>query len=256
MARKLHTNTFAGGKHEMYTNKRWFKLGSFLLISLLVLPFTGMADIQKVNYKAEDQYERAERAADVLQELTRTPEKGIPRELLDGAQGIAVIPHVLKGAFVIGGSWGKGLISVRQRNGAWGTPIYVDITGGSFGFQIGGSATDLVLVFRNRRGVESLLSSKLKLGADASVAAGPVGRSAQASTDVKLNAEILSYSRSKGAFIGVALDGAVLSLDNSANEKVYGMSGKQVIDNPRISSPATKPFSAALRQYSPAAIVK
>jgi lipid-binding SYLF domain-containing protein len=256
----------------MYTHKRWFKLSSFLLVILLGLPFTGMAGIKfweknkdkeprsqaraDVPSKTEDQYERAQRAAEVLQDLTSTPEKGIPRSLLDGAYGIAVFPHVLKGAFVVGGSWGKGLLSVREKNGSWAPPIYVDITGGSFGFQIGGSATDLVLVFQNRRGVESLLSSKLKLGADASIAGGPVGRSAQASTDVKLNAEILSYSRSKGAFVGISLDGAVVSLDNSANEKVYGMGGREALDSPRLSSPVTMPFRAALRQYSPAATVK
>jgi len=197
------------------------------------------------------QYDRAQRAADVLQSLTGTPEKGIPKGLLDDAKGIAVFPHVVKGAFVIGGSWGKGLLSVRERNGNWGAPIYVDLAGGSYGFQIGAEATDLVLVFRSEHGVKSMLSSKLKLGADASVAAGPVGRTAQAATDVKLNAEILAYSRSKGVFAGIALDGAVISLDNSANEKVYGMDGKQVLAHPRASSPVTKAFQAALLRYSP-----
>jgi len=198
-----------------------------------------------------DQYDRAQNAGDVIGDLNRTPETGIPKYLMDRAYGIAVFPHVVKAAFIVGGSWGKGLLSVR-RDGRWESPIYVELTGGSFGFQIGGEATDLVLVFTDRKGVDSLLSAKLKLGADASVAAGPVGREAEASTDIKLNASIYAYSRSRGLFAGIALDGAVMSLDNSSNRKVYGMEGKEVLDSaPRIS-PVTTPFLAALRQYSPA----
>lgn len=208
------------------------------------------ADIPK---DAEDQYERAQEAAAVLGELTRTPDKGIPKDLLDDAHGIAIFPHVVKAAFGIGGRWGKGLLSTRQ-NGVWGPPVYVDLTGGSFGFQIGGSATDLVLVFRTRRGVDSLMSSKLKLGADASVAAGPVGRTAEAGTDVKLNAEIYSYSRAKGVFAGVALDGAVVDFDNSANRKVYGVEGREVLAGKTTTSPVTMPFQTALKQHTPSRI--
>ena len=144
------------------------------------------ADIPK---DEQTQYDRAQDAAEILGDLTRTPDKGIPQGLLERAYGIAVFPHVVKAAFVVGGRWGKGLISVRQTSG-WSAPAYIEITGGSFGFQIGGQATDLVLVFTSRKGVDSLLSSKVKLGADASVAAGPVGRAAEAGTDVKLNSGV------------------------------------------------------------------
>ena len=233
-------------------------MGVFFLVSALCLPLAAApagknnqrqarADIPK---DTEDQYERAQEAAEVLGELTQTPDKSIPRELLENAQGIAVFPRVIKAAFGIGGRWGKGLISVRQGS-SWGTPVFVEITGGSFGFQIGGQATDLVLVFTSRKGVDSLMKSKVKLGGDASVAAGPVGRTAEAGTDVGLRAEIYSYSRSKGLFAGVALDGAVVSFDNSANSKVYGMEGKEVLAGRGATSPVTQAFLAALRQHSP-----
>jgi lipid-binding SYLF domain-containing protein len=245
---------------RMHRNK-CFTLSVFILVLALALPMALAADPHgghngrqqaraDIPRNAVDQYDRAQKAADVLVDLNRAPETGIPKYLMDRAYGIAVFPHVVKGAFIVGGSWGKGLLSVR-RNGRWEAPIYVELTGGSFGFQIGGEATDLVLVFTDRRGVDSLLSSKVKLGADASVAAGPVGRSAQAGTDVKLNAAVYSYSRSKGLFGGIALDGAVLSLDNSANRKVYGMDGKQVLARALRPSSVTMPFLAALRQYSP-----
>lgn len=244
----------------MFTNKFGFKLNILCLILALVLPVTLLAAPGQQSGRTqaraampkdtEDQYERAQRAAEVLNALTGAPDKGIPRDLLDRAYGIAVFPHVVKAAFGIGGRWGKGLISVRQGN-TWSTPTYVDITGGSFGLQIGGQATDLVLVFTSRKGVNSLMKSKLKLGADASVAAGPVGRTAEAATDVALNAEVYSYSRAKGLFAGVALDGAVVDFDDSANKKVYGMKGRDVLAGRAASSPVSMPFYAALRQHSP-----
>lgn len=246
----------------MSINKWWFKLSVSCLTLALALPVTLSADPKDKSQKgqqqaradipkdAEDQYDRAKDAAEVLGDLTRTPDKGIPKELLSDAHGIAIFPHVLKAAFGIGGRWGKGLLSTRQ-NGVWGPPVYVDLTGGSFGFQIGGSSTDLVLVFRTRKGVDSLMSSKLKLGADASIAAGPVGRTAEAGTDLKLNAEVYSYSRAKGLFAGIALDGAVVDFDDSANQKVYGVDGRQVLSGKTNTSPVTMPFQTALRQYTP-----
>jgi len=248
----------------MSRNKFWFRLNVLFLILAVGTPAAligapkllhktpqrqARADIPK---NVADQYDRAQDAAEILGDLTRTPDKGIPRSLLDRAYGIAVFPHVVKAALGVGGRWGKGLISVRQASG-WSAPAYVEIAGGSFGFQIGGQATDLVLVFTSRKGVDSLLNSKVKLGADASVAAGPVGRAAEAGTDVKLNSEIYAYSRSKGLFAGIALDGAVVSFDNSANQKVYGIDGREVIAGRAVSSPVTRPFQAALRQHSPSA---
>jgi lipid-binding SYLF domain-containing protein len=262
MARNLHLPShefIREGITNMFRGKFSLKLILLFFALALCLPITlaartpkrqARADIPK---NAEAQYDRAQSAADILSDLARTPDKGIPRSLLDRAYGIAVFPHVVKAAFGIGGRWGKGLVSVRRSHG-WSAPAYVEITGGSFGFQIGGQATDLVLVFTTRRGVDSLLNSKVKLGADASVAAGPVGRAAEAGTDVKLNSEIYAYSRSKGLFGGISLNGAVVSFDNSANRRVYGMEGRQVIAGKGPSSPVTRPFLAALHEYSPKVI--
>jgi lipid-binding SYLF domain-containing protein len=202
----------------------------------------------------DDQADRALKAAAVLRDIVRVPETSIPRDLMDRAYGMAVIPNVVKAAFGVGGSWGKGLLSVRT-DGKWSPPVYIDLAGGSFGFQIGAQATDLVLVFTERRSVQSILDSKLKLGADASVAAGPVGRQASAGTDAKLNAAVYSYSRSKGLFAGIALDGVVITIDDSANDKVYGSStsAKEILSGSVRTSPVTTPFLTALKQQSPRA---
>ncbi len=166
--------------------------------------------------------QQASDAVRVMREIMATPDKSIPSDLLRDARAVAVIPDVLKVGFIFGGRRGEGLISVKQPDGSWSYPSYVVIAGGSFGLQIGVSKTDLVLVFRTQRGVDSLVSGKFTIGADASAAAGPVGRSAGAATDGSLNAEIYSYSRSRGLFAGIALDGAVLKPDYAANAKIYG----------------------------------
>jgi len=146
----------------------------------------------------------------------------VPANLIQDAQAIAVIPDVIKAGLVIGGRHGVGLISVKGASGTWSNPSYVSMSGGSIGFQIGVESTDAILVFRTQRGVDSIVHGKFTLGADASVAAGPVGRDAHAATDAQLKAEIYSYSRSRGLFAGVALDGSVLAIDNDANQAVYG----------------------------------
>ncbi len=169
-----------------------------------------------------DESERVQRAVEVLDEVMQMPERAIPRKLLEDAYAIAVIPDVVKAGLVVGGRHGKGLISIRLPDGTWSTPSFIRMTGGSIGFQAGVQATDVVLVFRSARGVDSIVNGKFTLGADAAVAAGPVGRTAQASTDAQLRAEIYSYSRSRGLFAGVALDGAVISIDNRANTRAYG----------------------------------
>jgi lipid-binding SYLF domain-containing protein len=166
--------------------------------------------------------DRARDATEVLVEILEIPEHTVPPRLLRDAEAIAVIPDVIKAGFVVGGKHGKGLLSVRGANGAWSNPSFIQLTGGSFGFQAGVQSADVILVFRSRRGVESLVNGKFTLGADASVAAGPVGRNAAAGTDAQLKAEILSYSRARGLFAGVALDGAVLQIDKKANREVYG----------------------------------
>ena len=170
----------------------------------------------------EVENERAADASRVLGEILRIPEDRIPDKLLAEAEAIAVIPNVIKAGFGIGGRRGRGLIAIRGRDGTWSNPSFITLTGGSFGFQAGVQSADVILVFRTRRGVDSIVGGKFTLGADASVAAGPVGRSAQASTDERLKAEILSYSRARGLFAGVALDGTRLAIDNKSNQRVYG----------------------------------
>lgn len=170
----------------------------------------------------EEETQRAENALRVLTEVMQAPDKSIPHDLLQNAHAIAVIPDVIKAGFVIGGRHGEGLIAVKTRDGTWSNPSFVGLTGGSIGFQAGVSSTDVILVFRTQRGVDSIVHGKFTLGADASAAAGPVGRSAQASTDAQLKAEIYSYSRSRGLFAGAALDGTALTIDNKANQAVYG----------------------------------
>jgi len=169
----------------------------------------------------EDDVKRTQKAAQVFREIMNTPDQGIPQDLLRTTKCIAIIPGDVKFAFVFGGSYGRGLATCRTGHG-WSAPMFIAIDGGSVGYQIGGSSTDIVMLFMNDHALQSLLGDKFKLGADASVAAGPVGRSANAGTDVKMNAEILSYSRSKGLFAGVSLDGAVVQADKSGDKSMYG----------------------------------
>jgi lipid-binding SYLF domain-containing protein len=165
---------------------------------------------------------RADSAVRVLNDIEQAPDKSIPSDLLRDAKAIAVIPAVLKVGFVFGGRRGEGLISVKNRDGSWSNPSFISFGGGSVGFQIGVSSTDVILVFRTERGVDSIVNGKFTVGADASAAAGPVGRTASAATDQQLKAEIYSYSRARGLFAGVALDGSVLKIDYDANAAVYG----------------------------------
>ncbi|MEO8777230.1 MAG: lipid-binding SYLF domain-containing protein [Rhodanobacter sp.] len=165
---------------------------------------------------------RAKNAVSVLNDVMQAPDKAIPRDLLRDAKAVAVIPDMLKVGFIFGGRRGEGLISVKRPDGTWSNPSFITMTGGSIGFQAGVSSTDVVLVFRTQHGVDSIVRGKFTLGADASAAAGPVGRSATADTDGELKAEIYSYSRSRGLFAGVALNGAALRIDYDANAAVYG----------------------------------
>jgi lipid-binding SYLF domain-containing protein len=161
-------------------------------------------------------------AAKVLDEVLSAPDKGVPQAIVEKAQAIVVIPSTVKGALLIGAQRGKGVMSVKTATG-WSAPAFVTLTGGSIGLQIGGQATDIVLVVVNERGIDNLTQNTFKIGGDASVAAGPVGREATASTDYKLQAEILSYSRSRGLFAGVSLAGSTIRADRDANEKIYGV---------------------------------
>jgi lipid-binding SYLF domain-containing protein len=169
----------------------------------------------------DDDIGRVQKATQVFHEIMATPDKGIPRDLLEKAKCVAIIPGEEKLAFIFGGNYGKGLAVCRTANG-WSAPMFVAVGGGSVGFQIGGSFTDAVMLFMNDHALQSLMRDKFKIGADATVAAGPVGRQAAAGTDIKLNAEILSYSRSKGIFAGASVDGAMVQADRSGDKAMYG----------------------------------
>ena len=204
-------------------------------------------------HAGEEENQRAENAVRVLKEIMQAPDKAIPRDLLREAHAIAVVPDVIKAGLVIGGRHGNGLIAVKTRDGTWSNPVFVSMTGGSVGFQAGVSSTDVVLVFRTQRGVDSIVHGKFTLGADASAAAGPVGRSAQASTDAQLKAEIYSYSRARGLFAGAALDGTAIRIDNDANQAVYGdgVTARRIFDGGVTQVPnAVVDFRDLLEEYT------
>jgi len=179
-------------------------------------------------------------AADVLEQLTRIPEKTIPPALLSRAYAVAVIPNVVKAAFGFGARRGKGILVVRQDDDSWSNPAFVTVTGGSVGWQVGAQSTDVILVFKTRKGVDGIENGRLTLGADASVAAGPVGRHTSVSTDIQFKAEVYSYSRSRGLFAGVALEGAGVTMDRKANAAFYGASD-MTPENIFVSSPNIAP---------------
>ncbi len=196
-------------------------MSCFSSIVLVALPL--LAGMASASDQTKDE-ERLRNAGTVLKEILDVPDS-IPQDLLDKADCVVVFPSVLKAAFIVGGSYGRGAMSCRKGEnfrGSWGAPTMMALEGGSFGFQIGGEATDFVLLVMNERGASGILASKVKLGADASVAAGPVGRDASADTDATLRAEILSYSRARGLFAGISLEGSTIRPDNGDNRRVYG----------------------------------
>src|SRR5215831_20170423 len=235
-----------------------FKRNQCLVMAFAFVLLIGSLGLRSVSAKetANEERERAQKAANVLSEIMGIQEQGIPRDLMSHAEAVAVFPHMVKGGFIVGGQYGKGLVSDRMANGRWSTPAFVKIGGGSFGLQIGAEATDLVLVFTSKEGFKGLLEGKLKLGANAAVAAGPVGRDAQVATDVLLKSPVLAYSRSKGVFAGITLNGAVVSIDDSENQKVYGkeLTAEDILYNGRARMNNTvAPFVQALDKYAPAA---
>jgi lipid-binding SYLF domain-containing protein len=206
----------------------------FLTLCLLVSGAFAASD--------EKEKERVEDAGQVMKEILNIPDD-IPQDLLDKAECVVILPSVLKGAFGVGGSYGRGVMICRSGahyTGPWGPPALYALEGVSIGFQLGGQATDFVLLVMNPKGARSLLVSKVKLGADASAAAGPKGRTAESATDVVMNAEILSYSRNKGLFAGISLEGSTLRSDGSANEKLYGrkLTAKEIIVEHKVAVPA------------------
>jgi len=197
--------------------------------------------------------ERLDSAAEVMTEIMSAPDKGIPQDLLEKAECIVIVPGLKKGAFIIGGKYGKGFMLCRKMSGVgWSAPAAIRVEGGSFGFQIGGSETDVVMLVMNEGGAKKLLSSKFTLGADASVAGGPVGRTSSAETDAQLRAEILTYSRSRGLFAGISLQGATLRPDDDWNKELYGkaMSNRDIVlGNTAVPASAGK-LLAAINKYS------
>jgi SH3 domain-containing YSC84-like protein 1 len=223
-----------------------------LSISLLLLMLAIPAPAQKKT-RLQDATRHASTAAKVFTEIMNVRDKAIPKELLDKAQAIAVFPGVTKAAFIIGGKSGQGVISRRTRNG-WSGPAFFNISGGSFGAQIGAQKNDYVFLVMNEEGLKGLLEDKFEIGGEVGVVAGPVGREAAASTNATLDAGILSYSRSKGAFIGAALKGAVISPDNDLNEAVYGKKATEVLTGPSLTltqmPTGVRIFPRTLARYS------
>lgn len=221
--------------------------------ALVLAPFSFA---RSADENAKDERNRLQNAGTVMQEILDIPDD-IPQDLLDKARCVVVMPSVLKAAFVVGGSYGRGAMVCRTGKdftGPWGAPAMYALEGGSVGFQIGGEATDFVILVMNNRGVDSLLRSKVKLGADASVAAGPKGRTATAETDASLRAEMLSYSRARGAFAGVSLQGTTLRPDEDANHRLYGKeaSAATIITEPKMESPAEgKTLVSRLQRATP-----
>lgn len=233
------------------------KLWVTTLAILLVIPAFG-ADKAEKEKKETD---RLNESAVVLKEILGMPE-GIPKDLLDKAICVVVYPSVKKAAFIVGGSYGRGVITCRsgkEFGGPWSAPAMFALEGGSFGFQIGAQATDFVLLIMNESGANSVMTSKVKLGADASATAGPVGRNASAETDVVLKAEILSYSRAKGLFAGISLEGSTLRADDGGNKSLYGkeLSAKEIVREGKVPVPtAARRLLAILTKASPKHIEK
>ena len=216
---------------------------------LTLVVVLAMVSLSWAATEREKVQHRLQSAGEVLQEIMEAPDKGIPEEVIKGAKCIAVIPHEIRGGFVVGGRHGKGVATCRTPNAGWSAPSFFTITGGSWGAQIGLEGVDNVLMIMNQRGMDRLLSDKFQIGAQASAAAGPVGRHAEAGTDWKLNTEILSYSRSKGVFAGATLDGAVVRPDTEAMLAVYGdgVTAREVL-NGKVPPPAIAGyFLAAVR---------
>ena len=207
---------------------------SLFTIALLLLTLATPTAAQKNQKRVNDATRHAREAAETFTEIMNVRDKAIPKELLDKAEAIAVFPGVIKAAFIFGGRGGQGVISKRLKNG-WSAPAFFNLSGGSFGAQIGAQKNDYVFLIMNEQGVKGLLEDKFEMGGEVGLVAGPVGREAAASTNTTLDAGILSYSRSKGAFIGAALKGVVISPDNDLNQAVYGMKGSELLMRSRMS---------------------
>src|ERR1700687_919764 len=217
-----------------------------------VTQFAFVAVSAGLLFAASDAPKRLDAAADVVTEIMAAPDKGMPQDLLDKSECVVIVPGLKKGAFIIGGKYGKGFMSCRREGAGWSAPGAVKVEGGSFGFQIGGSETDVVLLVMNQGGVKKMLFTKFTLGADASAAAGPVGRTSSAATDAQMRAEILKWSRARGLFAGVSLEGATLRPDEDWNKELYGkeMTNQEIVTGDTPPPPASKRLMSLLNKYS------
>jgi lipid-binding SYLF domain-containing protein len=226
--------------------KRVFPLVLILAVVVALTPVLAQ--------KADDEIKRINDVITVLDEIMSAADQSVPRSVMEKAEGIAVFPSTVKAGLGVGGQRGRGILSVRdKKNGGWSNPAFLTITGGSIGAQIGVQAIDLVLVINNQRGLEQLIKNQFKIGADASVAAGPVGRDASASTDIQMRAQILSYSRTRGVFAGVSLTGSTIRQDRDANERFYGTAyrtGQIVFDGLGGTPDAAKKWKDVLEKYA------
>jgi SH3 domain-containing YSC84-like protein 1 len=215
---------------------------------MLLLAILGLGTLCWAGSAREDATDRLDNATKVVHEIMAMPDNGIPEEVLEHAKCVAVVPHMVKGGFVFGGKGGKGVATCRTANG-WSAPAFITISGGSWGLQIGVEAVDLVMIIQNEKGMQKLLSSNFQLGADASAAAGPVGRHASAGTDWKLDTEILTYSRAKGAFAGLTLEGASIRQDNDSRHAIYGpkVTTRALLLGKVPAPSVAKPFLAEIR---------
>jgi lipid-binding SYLF domain-containing protein len=222
---------------------------------MFLLAMFGLGTLSWAGSAREDATERLENAGNVLHEIMAMPDKGIPEEVLEHAKCIAVVPHMVKGGFIFGGKGGKGVATCRTANG-WSAPAFITISGGSWGLQIGVEAVDVVLIIQNDKGMQKLLSSNFQIGADASAAAGPVGRHAEAGTDWKMDTEILTYSRAKGAFAGLTLEGASLRQDDDSRHAIYGrnVTTRAILLGKAAPPAAAKPFLAEVREAKAQAV--
>jgi lipid-binding SYLF domain-containing protein len=226
-----------------------------MMRKIILVLCLGLVSTAALNAANKEQ-KRLEDSGVVMQEIMNTPEN-IPQEVIEKAECVIVFPSVLKAAFIVGASYGRGAMVCRtgkEFRGPWGAPAMYALEGGSVGFQIGGQATDLVLLIMNKRGASSILESKVKLGGDASIAAGPVGRDASANTDAYMRAEVLSYSRSRGLFAGVSLEGSTLRPDNDATADVYGrkLTAREIVLGGKVSVPPSgRHLVAVLQKHSP-----
>src|ERR1700731_2337903 len=215
---------------------------------MFLLAMFGLGTLSWAGSAREDATERLENAANVVHEIMGMPEKGVPEEVLEHAKCVAVVPHMVKGGFVFGGKGGKGVATCRTANG-WSAPAFITISGGNWGLQIGVEAVDLVMIIQNEKGMQKLLERNFQLGADASAAAGPVGRHASAGTDWKLDTEILTYSRAKGAFAGLTLEGASIRQDSDSRHAMYGrkVTTRALLLGKVPAPSAAQPFLAEIR---------